>query len=524
MTHDVFISHSSKDKTIADAICAALEAEKIRCWVAPRDILPGDKWAGSITKAISSSRIMVLIFSEHSNNSEDVLNELLLAKDAGAIIIPLKVGNIIPKGEMEYYLKRTHWLDALDPPTEKQIQQLVETVFKFIKDETDVRKETQTESTPHGKTSLINKLKIPVILSLIIIIAALIIFSGILSSQSDRSQINQPISSQILSSSQAEVPVQSREILSLIGTFSTSRALDGIFVKDKITYLANGGDGLVIIDTKDASKPELLGQYKLENAKYVHIKNNIAYVIQEGIIEQSRVLNDKLVLIDVSMPTNPTFIGDYEINKSSTKLYYVSVSNNLAFLGSHSYIEILDLKNPMQPSSLWVWEIPTNSGTPVDFDIVDNTFYVAGGWAGIYIYNITNPENPVKEGQFDTMDWAIDIIVRDNIAYVTMGEGGLLILDVKDHAHPKLLGKYNLQFFASRLSIIDDIAYVSFIQYDKNIFVKSGIMAINIKDPGKPEKIGEFLSDDMVTDIFASYGNLYVALAGRGLSIFKPIY
>ncbi|MDO8728011.1 MAG: toll/interleukin-1 receptor domain-containing protein [Candidatus Methanoperedens sp.] len=74
MSHDVFISHSSKDKTIADAICAALEAAKIRCWIAPRDILPGDKWAGSITKAISSSRIMVLIFSEHSNNSEDVLN------------------------------------------------------------------------------------------------------------------------------------------------------------------------------------------------------------------------------------------------------------------------------------------------------------------------------------------------------------------------------------------------------------------------------------------------------------------
>lgn len=133
MAHDVFITHSSKDKTIADAVCAALEAAKIRCWIAPRDILPGDKWAGSITKAIASSNIMVLIFSEHSNNSDDVLNELLLAKDAGAVIIPFKIGNIFPKGEMEYYLKRTHWLDAMNPPTEKQIQELVETVSRFIK-------------------------------------------------------------------------------------------------------------------------------------------------------------------------------------------------------------------------------------------------------------------------------------------------------------------------------------------------------------------------------------------------------
>ena len=133
MTHDVFISHSSKDKVIADAVCAALENAKIRCWIAPRDILPGEKWAGSITKSITNSKIMVLIFSYNSNNSDDVLNELLLAKDAGAIIIPFKIGNILPKGEMEYYLKRTHWLDAMDPPTEKQIQSLVETVKQFIK-------------------------------------------------------------------------------------------------------------------------------------------------------------------------------------------------------------------------------------------------------------------------------------------------------------------------------------------------------------------------------------------------------
>jgi|GEM_PF-6694177 len=57
MTHYVFSSHSSKDKAIADAVCASLEAAKIRCWIAPRDILPGDKSAGAITKAKESSHI-----------------------------------------------------------------------------------------------------------------------------------------------------------------------------------------------------------------------------------------------------------------------------------------------------------------------------------------------------------------------------------------------------------------------------------------------------------------------------------
>jgi hypothetical protein len=41
--HDVFISYSSKDKTVADSVCAKLEQEKISCWIAPRDILPTAK-------------------------------------------------------------------------------------------------------------------------------------------------------------------------------------------------------------------------------------------------------------------------------------------------------------------------------------------------------------------------------------------------------------------------------------------------------------------------------------------------
>ncbi|HEY7088711.1 MAG TPA: toll/interleukin-1 receptor domain-containing protein, partial [Tepidisphaeraceae bacterium] len=61
---DVFISYSSRDKNVADAIVANLEAKKLRCWIAPRDILPGKQWAGAILDGISDTRVMVLIFSK----------------------------------------------------------------------------------------------------------------------------------------------------------------------------------------------------------------------------------------------------------------------------------------------------------------------------------------------------------------------------------------------------------------------------------------------------------------------------
>ena len=44
MAHDIFISYAHQDRTIANAVCATLEAHGIRCWIAPRDILPGSDW------------------------------------------------------------------------------------------------------------------------------------------------------------------------------------------------------------------------------------------------------------------------------------------------------------------------------------------------------------------------------------------------------------------------------------------------------------------------------------------------
>ncbi len=41
MPHDIFISYSSKDRVIADAIVSNFENNGIRCWYPPRDIDPG---------------------------------------------------------------------------------------------------------------------------------------------------------------------------------------------------------------------------------------------------------------------------------------------------------------------------------------------------------------------------------------------------------------------------------------------------------------------------------------------------
>lgn len=125
----VFISYSSKDKHIADAVCHFLEENNIACWIAPRDILPGQKWAGAIVKAIKESQAMVLVYSTNSNDSDQVANEVDKAFSNSKAIIPFMVDSTPLNEEFEYYLSRKHWLVAY-PNYRDMLEELLKAVKK----------------------------------------------------------------------------------------------------------------------------------------------------------------------------------------------------------------------------------------------------------------------------------------------------------------------------------------------------------------------------------------------------------
>jgi TIR domain/Sel1 repeat len=131
MAHDVFISYSSHDKPTADAACAALESRGIRCWIAPRDVFPGEEYAASLVRALHECRVMVLVFSSGANRSPQVLREVERAVSRGVPILPLRIEDVPPSEAMEYYISSRHWLDALTQPLEQHLIRLAETV-KFL--------------------------------------------------------------------------------------------------------------------------------------------------------------------------------------------------------------------------------------------------------------------------------------------------------------------------------------------------------------------------------------------------------
>jgi hypothetical protein len=132
MAHDVFISHSSRDKPVSDAVCAALENAGIRCWVAPRDVQPGRSFAGEITRAIQQGKAMVLIFSANSNNSSQVLREVQLAVDSQLHILQFRIEEVLLNDDLKYYLSTPHWLDAMTPPLENHLDRLASSLKTLL--------------------------------------------------------------------------------------------------------------------------------------------------------------------------------------------------------------------------------------------------------------------------------------------------------------------------------------------------------------------------------------------------------
>lgn len=132
MAHDVFISHSTKDKTTADAVCAVLESSGVRCWIAPRDVTPGLPWPPCIIEAIKECRVMVLVFSTHANESPQIPREVERAVNYGVVILPFKVEDIIPSSALEFFIGDVHWLDAMNPPLEEHLQRLTGIVKSLL--------------------------------------------------------------------------------------------------------------------------------------------------------------------------------------------------------------------------------------------------------------------------------------------------------------------------------------------------------------------------------------------------------
>ncbi len=128
----VFISYASADVGIAQKVCSALETAGIRCWIAPRNVLPGTLYAEGIVRAIDESRVLVLVLSKDAVASAHVGKELERATSKRHPIIAVRVDSSPLTPAFEYFLNESQWVEAGPGGTDAAIAKVVDAVGRHL--------------------------------------------------------------------------------------------------------------------------------------------------------------------------------------------------------------------------------------------------------------------------------------------------------------------------------------------------------------------------------------------------------
>ncbi len=108
----MFICHASPDAGAAQRVAAALERAGIDCWIAPRDIAPGENYTQAILEALAAAPALVLVFSGATNESPHVQRELETVVGSGTRIIPVRLEAVEPSPALRYFIGTAQWLDT----------------------------------------------------------------------------------------------------------------------------------------------------------------------------------------------------------------------------------------------------------------------------------------------------------------------------------------------------------------------------------------------------------------------------
>jgi|SRR6516225_739647 len=131
MSAPIFISHSSKDRKTALRICGALERRGLACWISSRDIRAGENYQEAIFAAIESASVMILVFTENANNSDDVKREIALASQKHILVVPARVEDVTPNPAFRYEFATRQWIDLFED-WETGIERLVSQIAEAL--------------------------------------------------------------------------------------------------------------------------------------------------------------------------------------------------------------------------------------------------------------------------------------------------------------------------------------------------------------------------------------------------------
>ena len=172
---------------------------------------------------------------------------------------------------------------------------------------------------------------------------------------------------------------------------------------------------------------------------------------------------------------------------------------------------ILDLTDPEDPVAIGEH---TTRGYAQSIDVVGDIAYIASRGDGIVLIDVSNPERPTELAVVDTGGSSRDVQVADGIAYVADQRGGVQLIDVTDPLHPVQVGTWLTRGFAEQIEVDVERGLAAVATGD------AGVELLDVSDPSNPRLIGSIETAGEARDVELAGSFAYVALGYRGIAVF----
>jgi len=290
-----------------------------------------------------------------------------------------------------------------------------------------------------------------------------------------------------------EITVEQPPIVALAGSYDVPGSAADIHVSGDYAYVADGYDGVKVIDVSDPSNPSLAGTYVSVGFNYsVHVSGDYAYVANDLL---------GLLIIDVSNPSNPVFADCLVPPEAATSAH---VSGNYAYVTVITLgLWVIDVSDPYDPV-LAAWR--NTPGWALGVDVSGDYAYVADYVGGLQVIDVSDPFSPDSVANCATPDVAYKVHVSGDYAYVVKEDDGLQIIDVSNPLSPTSVGNYNTPGSAWGVFVSGDYAYVA--------DAGEGLHIIDVSDPFNPTLTATIDTPGNTVAVYISGDYAYVTSTG----------
>ncbi|MBE7500178.1 MAG: hypothetical protein HS113_07690 [Verrucomicrobiales bacterium] len=219
----------------------------------------------------------------------------------------------------------------------------------------------------------------------------------------------------------------------------------------------------------------------------------------------------------MSNPANPVARGAINIRNNS-------VARSLTVHEGHAYLAaddaglvVFDIRNPDAPIRVGGFK---TQGWSMATDVAGQTAFLADRHGGLYVLDVSDPSRPTRLGGFLSPVGVSDVRVVGNLAYL-VGRPALQVLDISQPAQPRLIGTTDLTNWTSidgsgrRLHLAGDLAFVQTF----NGVAFNGVEVVDISDPADPMPTGQPLNG--ARSVFAQDQRAYVTFQEGRLQLFE---